>query len=57
MCDPNPLPGLTVSPVHGAVPVGGSSEIRVALTPDAIIKFDTRVQVCDIKILCLKETK
>ncbi|KAK3775916.1 hypothetical protein RRG08_017206 [Elysia crispata] len=43
--DPNPLPGLTVSPVHGVVPVGGSTEIRVALTPDSIIKFDTRVQV------------
>ncbi|XP_035825915.1 cilia- and flagella-associated protein 47 [Aplysia californica] len=43
--DPNPLPGLTVSPVHGAVPVGGSTEIRVALTPDSIMKFDTRVQV------------
>ena len=45
MSDPNPLPGLTVSPVHGVVPVGGSTEIRVALTPDSIIKFDTRVQV------------
>lgn len=45
MLDPNPLPGLTVSPVHGVVPVGGSTEIRVALTPDAIMKFDTRVQV------------
>lgn len=43
--DPNPLAGLTVSPVHGVVPVGGSTEIRVALTPDAIMKFDTRVQV------------
>ncbi|XP_059154686.1 cilia- and flagella-associated protein 47-like isoform X2 [Physella acuta] len=43
--DPNPLPGLTISPVHGVVPVGGNAEIRVSLTPDSIIKFDTRIQV------------
>ncbi|XP_070190234.1 cilia and flagella-associated protein 47-like isoform X3 [Littorina saxatilis] len=43
--DPNPFPGLTVTPVHGVVPVGGTAEIRVSLTPEAILKFDTRVQV------------
>lgn len=43
--DPNPFPGLTVQPVHGVVPVGGSSEIRVSLTPETILKFDTRLQV------------
>ncbi|KAL8606797.1 hypothetical protein ACOMHN_049626 [Nucella lapillus] len=43
--DPNPFPGLTVTPVHGVVPVGGNAELRVSLTPEAILKFDTRVQV------------
>ncbi|XP_048239518.1 cilia and flagella-associated protein 47-like isoform X3 [Haliotis rufescens] len=43
--DPNPFPGLTVSPVHGVVPVGGTAELRVSLTPDAVLKFDTRVQL------------
>ena len=43
--DPNPFPGLQVSPLHGVVPVGGYAELQVKLTPDAIIKFDTRVQV------------
>ncbi|XP_076467202.1 cilia and flagella-associated protein 47-like [Babylonia areolata] len=43
--DSNPFPGLTVTPVHGVVPVGGSAELRVSLTPEAILKFDTRVQV------------
>ncbi|CAL1538368.1 unnamed protein product [Lymnaea stagnalis] len=46
VCDPNPLPGLSISPVHGVVPVGGSAEIRVSLNPDSIIKFDTRIQIC-----------
>ncbi|XP_055954756.1 cilia and flagella-associated protein 47 [Patella vulgata] len=43
--DPNPFPGLTVSPVHGVIPVGGTTEIKVALTPDAVLKFDTRIQI------------
>ncbi|XP_052240686.1 cilia- and flagella-associated protein 47-like isoform X3 [Dreissena polymorpha] len=43
--DPNPFPGLQVSPIHGVVPVGGNAELQVKLTPDAILKFDTRVQV------------
>ncbi|XP_053397416.1 cilia- and flagella-associated protein 47-like isoform X4 [Mercenaria mercenaria] len=43
--DPNPFPGLQVSPLHGVVPVGGHAELQVKLTPDAILKFDTRVQV------------
>ena len=34
-----------MTPVHGVVPVGGNAEIRVSLTPEAILKFDTRVQV------------
>ncbi|XP_071134806.1 cilia- and flagella-associated protein 47-like isoform X3 [Mytilus edulis] len=43
--DSNPFPGLTVSPVHGVVPVGGFAELKVMLTPQAMVKFDTRVQV------------
>ncbi|BFZ09423.1 hypothetical protein BsWGS_12463 [Bradybaena similaris] len=43
--DPNPLPNLIVSPVTGVVPVGGSTEIHVALTPDSIMKFDTKIMV------------
>ena len=43
--DPNPFPGLTVSPIHGVVPVGGVAELKVHLTPNAVMKFDTRVNV------------
>ncbi|CAG5120336.1 unnamed protein product, partial [Candidula unifasciata] len=43
--DPNPLPNLIVSPISGVVPVGGSTEIHVALTPDSIMKFDTKILV------------
>jgi len=43
--DSNPFPGLTVTPVHGVVPVGGFAELKVMLTPQAMVKFDTRVQV------------
>ncbi len=45
MLDPNPFPGLSVSPLHGVVPVGGVAEIKIHLTPNAVMKFDTRVQV------------
>ncbi|XP_064627283.1 cilia- and flagella-associated protein 47-like isoform X2 [Lineus longissimus] len=43
--EPNPFPGMTISPVHGVVPVGGNAELKVSLTPNAVIKFDTRVMV------------
>ncbi|KAL5010428.1 hypothetical protein ScPMuIL_012733 [Solemya velum] len=43
--DPSPFPGLTVSPIHGLVPVGGYAELKVQLTPTNVLKFDTRVQV------------
>lgn len=45
MLDPSPFPGLTVSPIHGLVPVGGYAELKVQLTPTNVLKFDTRVQV------------
>ena len=43
--DPNPFPGLSVGPIHGVIPVGGNGELEVTLTPNAVLKFDTRVQV------------
>lgn len=43
--DPNPFPGLAISPIHGVVPVGGHAELKVQLTPSAILKFDTKIQV------------
>ncbi|XP_071954714.1 cilia- and flagella-associated protein 47-like isoform X2 [Antedon mediterranea] len=43
--DPNPVPGLMVSPVQGVVPVGGNTELKIYLTPGAIMKFDTRLEV------------
>ncbi|XP_074645875.1 cilia and flagella-associated protein 47-like isoform X2 [Tubulanus polymorphus] len=43
--DPNPFPGLTITPVHGIIPVGGTAELKACLTPDALMKFDTRIQI------------
>ena len=43
--DPNPVPGLSVSPVQGVVPVGGTTELKIHLTPSAVMKFDTRLEV------------
>ncbi len=34
-----------MSPLHGVVPVGGYAELKINLTPNAIMKFDTRVQI------------
>ena len=45
MVDPSPVPGLTVSPVQGVVPVGGNTELSIYLTPAAVMKFDTRLEV------------
>ncbi|XP_041462969.1 cilia- and flagella-associated protein 47-like isoform X1 [Lytechinus variegatus] len=43
--DPNPVPGLNVSPIQGVVPVGGTTELKIHLTPSAVMKFDTRLEV------------
>ncbi|XP_033113331.1 cilia- and flagella-associated protein 47-like isoform X2 [Anneissia japonica] len=43
--DPNPVPGLMVSPVQGVIPVGGNTELKIYLTPGALMKFDTRLEV------------
>nr|XP_039264663.1 cilia- and flagella-associated protein 47-like isoform X2 [Styela clava] len=41
----NPFPGMTVAPVHGVVPVGGNTELKVYLQPTAAMKFDTWIRV------------
>lgn len=45
MLDPAPFQGLLVDPVQGVVPVGGKAELKIMLSPNALIKFDTRIQV------------
>ncbi|KAM4602134.1 cilia and flagella-associated protein 47-like [Polymixia lowei] len=40
-----PLPGMVVSPSEGVVPVGGQTALKIHFNPDAVIKFDTRVEV------------
>ena len=34
-----------MSPLHGVIPVGGTADLALTLTPNAVIKFDTRIQV------------
>ena len=48
-----PLPGMTVSPSEGVVPVGGQVDITVLLTPAAVMKFHTRVKV---RCVCVWDT-
>ncbi|KAM4795930.1 cilia- and flagella-associated protein 47 [Rhinophrynus dorsalis] len=43
--DMSPLPGMTITPTQGVVPVGGHATLRIFFTPEAIMKFDTRVEV------------
>ncbi|KAM9320035.1 LOW QUALITY PROTEIN: cilia- and flagella-associated protein 47 [Gastrophryne carolinensis] len=43
--DVTPLPGMTITPSHGVVPVGGHATLRIFFTPGAVMKFDTRVEV------------
>ncbi|KAH0624767.1 hypothetical protein JD844_032546 [Phrynosoma platyrhinos] len=43
--DATPIPGMVISPVQGVVPVGGLTEIKIHFRPNAIMKFDTRVEV------------
>ncbi|XP_053166997.1 cilia- and flagella-associated protein 47 isoform X2 [Hemicordylus capensis] len=43
--DANPLPGMIIMPFQGVVPVGGRTELKIYFTPNAIMKFDTRVEV------------
>ena len=43
--NPNPFPGLTLSPAYGVVPVSGVALISATLTPTAIMKFDCQVNI------------
>ncbi|KAJ8350368.1 hypothetical protein SKAU_G00254980 [Synaphobranchus kaupii] len=43
--DVYPLPGMLLTPSEGVVPVGGQAEIQVHFTPEAVVKFDTRVEI------------
>ncbi|XP_066477404.1 cilia- and flagella-associated protein 47 [Tiliqua scincoides] len=43
--DANPLPGMIITPNEGVVPVGGRTELKICFTPNALMKFDSRVEV------------
>ncbi|XP_056412134.1 cilia- and flagella-associated protein 47 isoform X3 [Hyla sarda] len=43
--DINPLPGMTLTPSQGVVPVGGHAALTVIFTPQAVMKFDTRIEI------------
>ncbi|XP_060090088.1 cilia- and flagella-associated protein 47 [Heteronotia binoei] len=43
--DANPLPGMIITPFQGVVPVGGRTELKIYFTPNALMKFDSRVEV------------
>ncbi|XP_044297815.1 cilia- and flagella-associated protein 47 isoform X4 [Varanus komodoensis] len=43
--DANPLPGMFITPFQGVVPVGGRTEIKIYFRPNALMKFDSRVEV------------
>ncbi|XP_040280927.1 cilia- and flagella-associated protein 47 [Bufo bufo] len=43
--DISPLPGMTITPSQGVVPVGGHAALTIFFTPRAVIKFDTRIEV------------
>ncbi|XP_041127618.1 cilia- and flagella-associated protein 47-like isoform X2 [Polyodon spathula] len=45
VCDVYPLPGMTVIPAEGVVPVGGYTELQILFSPNVAMKFDTRVEV------------
>ncbi|KAJ1117902.1 hypothetical protein NDU88_006098 [Pleurodeles waltl] len=43
--DVYPLHGMTITPSQGVIPVGGFAQLQVNFIPNAVIKFDTRVEV------------
>ncbi|XP_069827114.1 cilia- and flagella-associated protein 47 [Dendropsophus ebraccatus] len=43
--DISPLPGMTITPSQGVVPVGGHAALTIYFTPRAVLKFDTRIEV------------
>ncbi|XP_070587019.1 cilia- and flagella-associated protein 47-like isoform X1 [Erythrolamprus reginae] len=43
--DVNPIPGMIITPFQGVIPVGGCTEIKIYFRPNALMKFDSRVEV------------
>ncbi|XP_015276849.1 PREDICTED: cilia- and flagella-associated protein 47 [Gekko japonicus] len=43
--DASPLPGMIITPFQGVIPVGGRTELKIYFTPNALMKFDSRVEV------------
>ncbi|KAJ7401078.1 cilia and flagella associated protein 47 [Pitangus sulphuratus] len=43
--DSNPLPGMTITPSQGVVPVGGITDLKISFTPNANMTFDKNVEV------------
>ncbi len=43
--DNEPIPGMTVMPKFGVVPIGGTATIKIEVYPEDVIKFDARVLV------------
>lgn len=52
--DSNPLPGMVITPSEGVVPVGGCADLKISFTPDAKMRFDTRVEVFKSVCLCVE---
>ncbi|KAM3935444.1 cilia- and flagella-associated protein 47 [Leptodactylus fuscus] len=43
--DVSPLPGMTITPSQGVVPIGGHVALTIFFTPKAVMKFDTKIEV------------
>ncbi|XP_063160761.1 cilia- and flagella-associated protein 47 [Candoia aspera] len=43
--DVNPIPGMIITPFQGVIPVGGRTDIKIYFKPNALMKFDSRVEV------------
>ncbi|KAG8136400.1 hypothetical protein E2320_004984, partial [Naja naja] len=43
--DVNPIPGMIITPFQGIIAVGGRTEIKIYFRPNALMKFDSRVEV------------
>ncbi|XP_078264971.1 cilia- and flagella-associated protein 47-like [Rhinoraja longicauda] len=41
----NPVPGMTVIPTHGVIPVGGYTCLNIFFHPTTMFKFDTRLKI------------
>uniref|UniRef100_UPI00398E85F1 cilia- and flagella-associated protein 47-like isoform X2 n=1 Tax=Pristiophorus japonicus TaxID=55135 RepID=UPI00398E85F1 len=41
----NPVPGMTITPAHGTIPVGGHVCFTIFFHPTTVFKFDIRIKV------------